>query len=103
MNQELNLTHDSGPDADGPSRRPALSQKVTDAIRAALIWIALAGVMICTTLSILGIWQVLHGEDTVWRSVATLGVIIFGCVIAAGVISVGNREVDPLISNKPSV
>lgn len=76
-----------------------MNPKILTTIKAALIWIALTAVLVCTTLSVLGIWDVVGDHDTLSRAVATLAVVIFGCLIAGIISEIGSKQLN-LIARK---
>jgi len=42
-------------------------------------------IVLGTTISILGIWGYIGDQGLVWRSLATIGVVLFGVVLSVGI------------------
>ncbi|MCC6581142.1 MAG: hypothetical protein IT440_11945 [Phycisphaeraceae bacterium] len=70
-----------------------MNAKVGRTLKSILVWVMLIAVVLCTTISVMGIWQVIQQEDVVLRCVATLGVVFFGCVISMLVISIAQKRI----------
>jgi len=47
--------------------------------------IGLACILLGTTVSILGIWGYIGDTGLVWRSLATLGVVLLGAILAVAI------------------
>lgn len=69
-----------------------MNPQLSRAIKSVLVWLMLVAVVICTSVSVLGIWDVIEARDAVWRAMATLGVVFFGSVISFVVLGVSQTQ-----------
>lgn len=69
-----------------------MNLQLARAIKSVLVWLMLGTVIVCTSVSVLGIWDVIETRDAVWRAMATLGVVFFGSMISFVVLALSQTK-----------